>query len=368
MGSDKTAWRRARDSLSTGWSWWSDDLAAAFPRAAAWLAGDGATATIRLAPQQTDVVVRNRPGSEPEVTASWPAALAELGDAQAGELGRLCAGCDVDLLLSPQAVHCMTTWLPRDVGATTETVRYSLMTNAPLMLDTMAFDWRRSAPTDGVPTTAWMEVDVVMCREATLDALAACLARCGVAPARMGVSAGLNAPESVGRLLFTLRRNKRSGTGWMGAQRRKLLLLLAAAVFVAGLLATGLWARWQERAVGRELAGLESQHREFAPLAQRQSRLEAIKAGVVRTANAVPASTVLDELARLTPAEAWLLELRLDGGRLKAVGRANNPTGLSGGFAQSRVLDNVRLEAVNASGGTDGVAGFELSATTRGSR
>lgn len=364
MGSEQSGWRRARDSLSAGVSWWSEDLAAVFPRAAAWLAGDGATATIRLSPQQTDVVVRNRPGSQREGAASWPTALAHLSAEQASELGRLCEGCDVDLLLPQQAVHCMSTWLPRAAGATTETVRYALMTSAPLMIDKMAFDWRRSVPVDGAPTTGWMEIDVVLCREATLDAVAAGLARCGLAPVRMGVA---ESEPSTGSA-FTLRRYRRPGAGWIGTQRRKLLLGLALAAFVAGLLGTGIWARWQERAVRDELARLEARHREFAPLVQRQAWLETIKAGVARTASAVPASTVLNELARLTPVQAWLLELRLDGGRLKAVGRADNPTGLTGGFAQSPVLDNVRLEAVNASAGPDGVAGFELSASTRGNR
>lgn len=367
MGVENSIGRRARDSLSAGWSWWLEDLGATFPRAAAWLVGDGATATIRLGPEKTEVVVRDRSGSEREVAASWPTALAGLADEQASELGRLCDGCDVDVMMSEQSVHRMSTWLPSAAGATTETVRYSLMSSAPLLIDKMAFDWRRSAPVNA-GATAWMEIDVVLCRESNLDALAADLSRCGLVPASMGVGNDEDASEQSVGFAFMLRRNTRSGTVWMGAQRRKLLLGLAVAIFAAGLLATGLWAQWQERALRHELARLESQHREFAPLAQRRARLEAIKEGVARTAGGVPASAVLDELARLTPVEAWLQELRLDGGQLKAVGRAGNPTGLSGRFAHSRVIDNVRLEAVNASGGSDGVAGFELSATTRVSR
>lgn len=365
MGSENSVGRRAWDGLHAGWSWWTEDLAAVFPRATAWLSGDGATTTIHLGPQQTDVTVRNRPGYEREVTACWPAALADLTDEQAGELGGLCEGCDVDVLLPQPAVHHMSAWLPQAAGATTETVRYALMTSAPLTIDKMVFDWRRT-PTDSALTTDWLEVNVVLCREATLDALAMGLARCGVASARMGIGMEGHAVGPGASLAFTLRRNKRTGAGWVGAQRRKLLLGLAVAVFMVGLLATGLWAQWQERTVRLEVAQLETQHREFAPLAQRQVRLEAIKAGVAPMAGGVPASAVLNELARLTPVDAWLLELRLDGGRLKAIGRAENPTRLSGGFAQSLVIGNVRLEAVNASAGPDGVAGFELSATTKG--
>jgi hypothetical protein len=363
MGSESRMLRRTRDGLRAGWSWWTEDLAAAFPRAAAWLSADAATATIRLGPQHTEVVVRNRPGFEQELTACWPAALAHLDDGQAGELGHLCAGCDVDLLLPQSEVHCMSAWIPRAAGATSETVRYALMTSAPLAIDKMAFDWRR-APAEGATQAEWVEVHVALCRAASLDALATSLARCGVVAGHMAIS--VQGSERRSAATFTLRRNRRSGAGWVRAQRRKLLLGQIVVTVMVAMTASGLWAQWQAREARREVARLEAQHREFAALAQRQARLDALKAGVTRVAGGSSASAVLNELARLTPVDAWLLELRLDGERLKAVGRAAKPTGLTGGFAQSKALGNVRLDSVSAAAGPDSVAAFELSATAKG--
>lgn len=362
MHAENGTWSRARSSLGTGWAWWSAELAALFPRSSAWLAGDGATAVIRLGPQQTEVVVLNRPGSNRELMATWPATLEGLTDDQASELGRLCQGCDITLMLPTQVSLSMSIWLPQAAGATTETVRYALLSRAPLLIDKMAFDWRRSVPSHESTTTDWTDIDVMLCREATLDALADDLARCGLAPGCMSV-AGAD-PDAT----FTMRRYRRSGANWVGTHRRKLLLGLAMAIFVAGLLVTGLWAQWQERAVTAELTRLQALHRDFAPLAQRQARLEAINAGVARTAAEVLASNVLNELARLTPKDAWLMEVRLEEGRLKAFGRSDKPTELSSRFVQSGVIENVRLDAVNAGVGPDGIAGFELSATARRGR
>ena len=363
MAVDWSIGRRVWGALSVGWTLWVEEIEATFPRVSAWLAGDGATATIRADAQRTEVVVHRRTGSGLEVASSWPASITGLTDVQAAELGRFCTGCDVTVLMSSQAVHCMTTRLPKAAGVTTETVRYALLANAPLMSDKLLFDWQRLAPAGDPPATDWIDVNVVMCRRSSLDALAEGLTRCGVVATRIGVGA----PDLATRLAFTLQRNKRSGAAWTSGLHRRLLLGSAGAIFVTGLLATGFWALWQERLIRSDLARLETQHREFASLAQRQSRLDAIKVELART-GIVPASTVLDEVAGLTPVDSWLLELRLDGGRLKAAGRSVNPTGLSSGFAQSRVIDNVRLDAVNANAGPEGTAGFELSATVRGTR
>jgi len=361
MGIDAIALRRAWALAGDAWTWWIDELGSAFPRASAWLAGSGATASIALGRQVTGVVVRNRPGARQEVMADWPVALSDLNAEQASELGRLCRGCAVELTLCLHDVHHLTTWVPQSAGLSGEAVRYALMTDAPLLIEEIAFDWRRKETVQSTARPGWIEIDVVLCRRSTLDKAAEVLARCGVTPDRVVVAV----PGHEATLRYTLQRYRRSGSDWLGANRRKLLIASAFGFLMLGPFGAGMYSQWQERAIRQELAQILSQRGQFEPLAQRQARVDAMADGALPAAMAVQASAVLDELARFTPTDAWLVELRLDRGQIRAIGRAANPGVVTRSIALSRAFQNVRLDAVNGVAVPDGGAVFELTATTR---
>lgn len=355
------SWRRAATAASAAWNGWTEELAAAFPRSAAWLAGNRRTATIDLGDEHTEVILRDRPAGPAIGSRRWPRALPDLSAEQAAELAALCRACRIDVLLPPRILHRMRTSVPHSAGATAETVRYALMTDAPLAIDKMAFDWRLAADarrTSGA--NAWIDIVVTACRLVSLDDYEAMLVRHGLRAARIG------APEIAcdRRMTFTLRRRSVRGSGWLATHCRTLLLGSTMAVASSGLVTVGLAAQWQERSARREAAELAQRHRQVAPTAQRWARAEAIRTKLAQAKAAPSATRLLNEFARLTPPQAWLTELRIEDGRIKAIGRADNPARLAGAFSGSSVVDNVRLEAINA--GADAGTGFELSAATRG--
>jgi hypothetical protein len=336
-----------------------EELAHLFPPVASFLGQTGASAFIRLEAQQVDATVDERGGREHRRSAHWDVALSELSESQLAELRALCRDCDIHVAMSPDKVFRTSTWLPRAADPTTESVQYALMTDSPVKVEYIDFDWRlRPMPKDA-PTSDFVEVDVALCRKSALDSVVEQLARCGLAPSKIGAISS----DGAG-LAFTLRRSPGlSGGKWIGTHRRKLLLALSVLFFAGGLVATAFYARWQERSLDAELAKMEAAHRGLAPLVMRQSKAALLRESLSGVTAAVPVAEVINEVASLIPPDAWLMEMRLDAGRLKVVGRAARPTELPGRFNASKTLQNVRLDAVSAGGGVDAAAVFEMSAT-----
>jgi Tfp pilus assembly protein PilN len=201
-------------------------------------------------------------------------------------------------------------------------------------------------------------VEVWLCRKTVLDRQVACLEGFGLEVSRVGVVL----PEAPGRLAFAFLRHG-NARGWSQAHLRALLLGSAVLCLLAAIVAAGAVATWKERGLRHAAEALAVKHRQVAPLATRQARLQAIDEALSRAA-VPPLSSVLDELARVTPREAWLTQLQYQSGQVKVTGRSSDPGAVLPALRNSRLFKDARMDVVNAmNAGSDGAATFELTLT-----
>jgi Tfp pilus assembly protein PilN len=335
-------------------AWWLRELSGSFPRAAAWLAAGSQTALLEATSDGSlRLTVPDRPAQE------WAASFDSLTDEQAVDIRRAGGSLALELALPAAMVHRLVVQLPAAAGNQAEAVRYALLTASPITLDAIAFDWRELGPS---VREGWVDIEVWLCRKLALERLVSRLRDLGCGVARAGVAL----PELPGRLAFTFHRDTEK-TGLSEQRRRPLLLVSATLLFLVTVAATGAVALWQERGLRSQIDILSAKHLRLAPLAQRQMRVQAMDEAVAAARSALP-TKVLDELARVLPKEAWLVQLQYQPGQLKLVGRSADTSAVLPALQRSRVLKDVRLDVVNAMQAVDGTATFELTATVVGAR
>lgn len=332
------------------WGWWLRELADLFPWLAAWFAGGSRVALIRATEAAVSLSLKS---GAPAGEQTWPVALDSMTIEQADSIRKASRNQLLELAMPASTVHRLVVQLPSAARGGNEAVRYALLSASPLSIDAIVFDWRAYglSQRDG-----WIDVEVWLCRKAVMVRHLDHLAGLGLSISRVGIAH----PEAPGRLALTLHRNGNT-QGWIGTRLRALLLGCAALCLLGTVVATGAVATWQERGLQRAIEALAAKHRQVAPLAKRQARLQAIDEGVARL-NVSPLSSVLDELARVIPKEAWLTQVQYQAGQLKVTGRSSDPGAVLPALRNSRMFKDTRMDVLNAmNAGSDGAATFELT-------
>lgn len=249
-------------------------------------------------------------------------------------------GRTVMLRLPAQDVLCWHMRLPRQADVRLrEAVGYRLLRDSVLALPGMLFDIDRGAVAD--PAGEQMDVQLALCRREDVAALLALAQQQGLQVAQVG-AAGVRQ----GQPDWVFHRAVTAGSRAARLQRRLALLALAGLVVVP--LALGAVAKQQQAALRDELAALQrgnqGQAATLAAYAQQQALLKEIDAVQPRLAF----SGVLDEVARLLPAEAWLEQVEFTPAQLQLSGQAIDPGRAQSALRAAPVLSGLRLDSVTA--------------------
>ncbi len=185
-----------------------------------------------------------------------------------------------------------------------------------------------------------VEVTLALAHRDRVDPHRALAEQWGMAPTAIEVAE----PDSQ-ETLDLLRRTRPS-------ERLSLPLRLAALVPVATLLALLAFAHLElaERRDGLErlaarVAGLRGEVAAVAELRQRLEDRRALALAVRAQEERLPRTAILEELARVLPDSAWLVQLRLEEQELRVAGYAANASSLIAALEQSRLFEQVRFAA-----------------------
>jgi hypothetical protein len=369
--------RALRFALAEWGGWWVDELSSLSSAAMARWSRSGSIAELvceqtidgaRPDPRAADasaVVVRigHNGTNDAPVALQLAVPLAEVSEAQAAELRRVCSGCRVHVLLPRQDVHWITTRVPQ-AALNEEALRYALALQAPVQIDSLALAWRPSAARAEDLLPGWTDLDVAMCRRSVLAAVLATLERCGLSAERIGAAAPEDdrsavPPEAQAQLVFwqrTAEPTVRSGIVYAAC-------IMAA--FLLGPLAVGLLASMQATRLQSATAAVQEQQSATLALAQRRANVLALQSAL-RRADAQPRTTaVLEDHAARFGDDVWLQEVRLDGTQIAVLGQTTQPRVLVPALSASPLLGDVRLVSVSAAAQASERVGFELTAVLR---
>jgi hypothetical protein len=230
--------------------------------------------------------------------------------------------------------------LPRQAeGRLREAVGYRLLRDSALALPGMLFDIDGAVAAD--PAAEQIDVQLALCRREDVAELLALAHQQDLQVAQVGaVGIRQGQPDWVFHRAVT--------AGGRAARLQRRLALLALAGLVVVPLALGAFARHQQAQLRDELAALQrssqGQAASLAAHAQQQALLKELDAAQPRLAF----SGVLDEVARLLPAEAWLEQVEFTPAQLQLSGQAVDPGRAQAALRAAPVLSGLRLDAVTA--------------------
>jgi general secretion pathway protein L len=149
---------------------------------------------------------------------------------------------------------------------------------------------------------------------------------------------------------------------------RTLLIASLLCVVLAGA-ATGLHLRQQELAGSQLAAEIASTKAIAAAVRKTIADADQTKAQIVglrlRKADVVPVTVIWNEISKLLPDTAWLMELRVDEEIISLDGYAKSASELVGLFSQSRLLSNVSFASPVTRDQQSGMERFEIRAKAR---
>jgi hypothetical protein len=362
---------RARDVIASVGGflrWWADELAGAFPRAAAALSGglprveletSSAPVTVTDASSESvvsgNVWVRGLAATSQggNVLLALSGSLDDLDAEQQSALRRVCEGRRVDLVLSAPDVYRTSFRLPR-AAVTDEGLRYALQTEAPVKIEHLVFAWCIEQPQPDDLAADWLQVRVAMCRRSTLGKVRAALQQAGVTAHRIGASYGSDHPTGGAALdergfVFASERLR----GLESPIGRSLMVVLALLAFLIPPIVGALFVAHSAKAINAEIETIRAQHGSALPLAQRRASLASLDASLRAVRQEVPVAMLLNELAQRLGDNVWIQDARIDGRQLRLQvqpGPNVEPDAIVAGLAASPLITDLRLETLSAGG------------------
>lgn len=333
--------------------WLRAEIAATIPWIEMALIDPQAQALILAESDRTTVLTQDA-GSLDLRRTIFEVPLGQLDEAAAERLRELCARRELHLSVAESDVLFLTLSLPKAaVRNARESIKYRLLTESPLRLDDIRYDARIAAGNiDGCRIA-----EVAVCRRQSLERLKADAERMELAVFHMG----LTRLEGTA-LEFTFERAPGVHTATWRLLRNCLLALAPMAIFLLALTASWSYARWKENVLLEEIAALSHHKVDALNLLRRRSQLTSIDDAINIERSPMPVTQLLNILGRTLPHSAWLSELHLDGGRIRLIGNATDPTLVAAAIAQAKGLSSVRLEAVTTDAATTQQARFEITA------
>lgn len=338
--------------------WFAAQLQALFPRAVGWWHDADHAKLLRLGDRSVQLYGARGAAREAPVL-EFDTDLAGLGEQQVNELRLACGTAAVDLVLPPSTVLRMHLWLPQSVARSRGAIELVLQRESPLMPHVIAFDWRVWAR---ATRPGHVDVAVWMCRREHIGAAVRRLGACGVRVGRVGAEAE-DGPPGLAQVLWRAQPSARFLARWSSRQR---MVLAALALAVVLPIATGAAAAWLARDERARTQKLVTVLREQTAINARLDEAVRARRGLDHLAREPRASVLLDDLARVLPQSAWLVQLEFNAGAIQAAGWTTDAAAVEHALRDAPLWRDARLLVRTPQRATSLPVYFELTATPAG--
>lgn len=315
--------------------------------------------TVMLWLSENSVEIWTRRGSQAKVLEfALPASFLSLDPLQLGRLRSVAENSRIEICLSDKDICLLRLGHVGRMAPTQESVKYQLLQESPIDAGRIAFAWRVAAIEEKREAGRTV-LDVAICRQEDLDAVARAAENYGLLPATIGYAS----PEA-DRLTFVLplRREMRR-TFSPKLHLNEILVASFAFIPVLAMLLVGMIATIQARATRDEFAARNAVLKKSEALMRRQAELLAVH-NELRTAALVPSvANLMDDLGRLVPTDTWVSEVRLEGETLRLSGFSADPASAAKAICASKRMTNIRLGSVTAPASSRAISQIEITAS-----
>lgn len=299
-------------------------------------------ALVQKADGKTTVFLKD--AAKPEVRKEeFDAPFAALSTGDRARLAALCAKRELRLSLSAADVLLLNLEMPKKaLGNLTKAVTYRLLTESPIRPESTVFD-AKAMPAGPGQNGHLLVIAVALCRRQVVERLKLDVEPLGLAVDEIGFSR-----EEGVELEYRFQRLGSRRT--IAARLRRNLLLAIGPVLIFVLALSGIRAhsQRQEGAIRKDIQSISTRTEESVRLLARRAYARGVSKALNDGMPGVALSQLLNDISKALPESAWLLEIRLDHGKVKLVGNGADPTAAAKAISAVPGLAAVRLESVTS--------------------
>lgn len=274
-------------------------------------------------------------------------------DQWADQLIGHCATRELHLSLNASDVFCTHFHIPeKSIRNAHEAAKYRLLTESPIRLESAVFDVKVKAA-----KSRERVVEVALCRSEVLGRMTEQLGRIDLHVSEIGFArAGMDSLEFRFKRLDALRSAS-------SRLRRNIFLAMGPAlIFLFALFATWAYSARKEAGLQKDIASLSVHAEQSVQLLARRAHLLSIKRKLHEDMTSVSTVALLNEIGKVLPKSAWLIEVRIENGKIRLIGNGADPSAVAKALAAASGLSSVQLGSVISLPQSETMQRFEIDA------